>query len=87
MTARSAGGEGWGRDSRPLILIQTPCTCHEEGSNTFRAIPHGGLHQRGQSPLVPALQVKACIVVDQVTHQRHVAYKAPRAELSYSRKR
>lgn len=66
--------------------VQALCTCHEEGSHAFRAVPHGSLHQRSQPPLVPALQVQARIVVQQETHQRRVACRAPTVERGSSGK-
>lgn len=52
--------------------VQGPRTCHEESRHALGAVPHSGLHQCGESPLVPALQVQARIVGEQKTHQLHV---------------
>lgn len=71
-----------GGDWKPCILVRAGlCTCHEEGRHAFRAVPDCGLHQRCQPPLVSALQVQARVVVEQETHQRHVACRAPKADL------
>lgn len=65
-------GERKQGETRPKAAAKQRLTCQHEGADAAGAALHGGLHQRREAVAVPALQVQAGEVAEQVAGDEHV---------------